>query len=94
MRCPKCKSEMGMPNFTLNSKDNTGNSLPKNWFKGHKLWVCKICQKECCPCIYYVHLEDGSVYGYNSNIDSLWTKMKISVRNVPKERIIGGYFVQ
>jgi hypothetical protein len=93
MRCPNCRTELQRANFTLTSGDDSKRVMPSNWFEGNILFECPKCATEPEKPIYNVLLKDGSVYQYVGD-DQLWHKVKLTVRKMPKEKIIGGAWVQ
>ena len=93
MRCPVCHNEMKLSSTEVRPSFNYKNSLPENWLDKCILFECSHCHLLGMP--YHLKLKDGSMYVYDRKL-SAWRKVKISTstRNVPKEKIIGGYFVQ
>jgi CDGSH-type Zn-finger protein len=94
-KCPICNNELTLVKAKYDESYNFSNSLPKGWIAGHKVYLCNICHSLRKPYCNYVELKDGSLYAYDiPNHKNVWFKINKIVRNVPKEKIIGGYFVQ
>jgi len=89
MNCAKCGSPLVRGSTDgWNEGYNFGKVLPKDWLQGIIRWDCN--HSGC----YHTHiqLKDGSVYVC---LNGSWVLQKRKVtRIVPREQIIGGYFVQ
>jgi hypothetical protein len=91
MKCHMCHNELVLGSTRgWDERFNFGNSLPKGWLNNLVRFDCPKCNA------IYLKLADGPLYIYmSSNTGLVWSRVKIiTVRNIPKEKIIGGFFVQ